>query len=452
MIMGVPLLLTLLSGCIGGDEPLPLDDTSSLSFLPPTLIDPGQYQSHPAYGYPTNGMLPVSTDGETRVVNDDGTIQWFRPAGKPLPATLTGMTAVTQVDGASGGAGIAVFGPLAFIGGRSAGPLNVVDISNPEAPVLVGSAADVPVRDADPILYPDGRLVVITTAGGREQFATDVTDPANPKNLVAFETANGNHNIAVVPGTPIVYNSGSGDTIDIVDYTDPEAPVALGTFKSSGCHDITFFLDIDREMFRAYCAGYSTSQIWDITNPAAPEFLIAVDYPNVQNGVPVAGGTLPDSGRDMPLSFSHLAMVSHDGNVLVVGDETGGGAANACDVYANAAGTTVSGPSGNLWFYDLTDEMNPILKGHLSPNAAEAAGGSCTAHFGRVIEDTGMLVMGFYAAGVLLVDFTDLDNPRIVDRLDHTLDPTSSIWDVQYHQGYLFTGDMSRGMDIATFL
>lgn len=446
VVVAIPLLLTLLAGCITDEDPV---TDLTLTELPAIgKVTPGLYESHPAYAYPTTGMLETAAEGaETRIVNPDGTITWLNPAKKELPASIGTIEGVTHVDDGVGSAGIAVFGPLAFMGGRGQGPLQVVDISDPTAAKIVGTADNVPVRDADTILYPDGRLVVITTSGGTEQFVTDVSDPANPEHIATMDTDGGNHNIFVVPGTPIVYNSGG----KIVDYTDPENPLMAGEVEGTGgCHDITFFNDNERSMYRAYCAGYSVSQIWDTADPLNPKVLIDIDYPNVQNGVPVVGGMLPDTGMDAPLSFSHLAMVNHDGSVLIVGDETGGGAINGCDVGVNAAGTTVSGPYGNLWFYDISDEQKPVLKGHVSPSFVDALGGSCTAHFGRVIEDTGLLVMGFYAAGVALVDFNDLDNPAIIHRFDHPTDPTSSIWDVQYHQGYLFTGDMSRGMDVLT--
>jgi hypothetical protein len=271
-------------------------------------------------------------------------------------------------------------------------------------------------------------------------FATDVTVPADARMVAEFETEHGNHNIAVVPGTPIVYNSGGGGKIDIVDFSDPERPVQVGTFQNgNGCHDITFYISAAQGKFRAYCAAYPETEIWDIADPQAPVMVKEIPFPRVA------------ADRALPMSFSHLPMVNHDASVLVVGDETGGGGLNACDVYAEApvVGTT-SGPYGNLWFYDITDETDPVLHGHVSPSFTDGLGGSCTAHFGRVIEETNHLVMGFYAAGVVLVDFTDTDSPRIVDRLDHADAPTSSIWDVWYYQGYLFTGDMSRGMDVMT--
>jgi hypothetical protein len=463
-LLTLALVAVALAGCTD-DADNPGGTPIAQEGLPHTA---GLYQSHPAYGFPTNALLPESDGTTFRHVAADGTVHWYRPVHKGLPGELGGLEQVAHVEGTSTGGGIAIFGPLAFIGQRTQGPLEVIDISDPTSPVKVGEAPDVPVRDADTILFPDGRLIVITTAGGSDQFAADVTDPTAPHLVGSITTEHGNHNIAVVPGTPITYNSGGSGTIDIVDWSDPENPVQIGTFQNGeGCHDITFFIDRDAEKYRAYCAGYPETQIWDIADPTAPEMLVRVPFPSVEQGLPVVGdGATDDLGVVFPLSFSHLAMVNHDASLLIVGDETGGGAINGCDYYSDAV-PNQSGPLGNLWFYDLADEMAPQLVGHLSPSFLDALGApggvpdpdglpfsaldflaSCTAHFGRVIEDTGFLVMGFYAAGVVLVDFTDPANPLLVDRLDNG----GSVWDVWYYQGYLFTGDMSRGMDVGTFV
>lgn len=462
-----------LAGCLD-------DAQDELSSELPGFLAEGLNTAHPGASFAGFGVaaaLPETPDGRMRDVRDDGSVVWYKPAYRGIPDVLTRIEPVASVDGPTTGGGIAVFGPLAFIGGRTQGPLQVVSIIDPANPVVVGVAEDVPVRDADTILFPDGQLVLITTAGGTNIFATDVTDPAKPTLVGQVETVEqggANHNIAVVPGTPIVYNSNK----QIVDFSDPAEPKLLGAFEGGGrCHDIAF--SIDRAAGRAWalCAGYEQTQIWDIHDPLAPELVVAIDYPSVDKGLPVVGEQLDDAGvpqdaggQDVPctsvpnpaggsistpcstsaafpLSFSHLAIVNHDASVLIMGDETGGGGINGCDFYAEGAdGQTYSGPVGNLWFYDITDPENPDLRGHVSPGAADADGpqGSCTAHFGKTIEDKPYVVMGFYTAGVVLVDYSDLSNPRIMDRWDEDGD----IWDVQYYQGYLFTGDMTRGMDV----
>jgi hypothetical protein len=448
ILVALSLMAVVFAGCVGDDSEI-VDAVSNIVYES-LVATAGQSAAHPMYNYPTNAELPVA-ENQTRV-EVDGQVQWFRPVGRDLPSQPETVEPLTRVEGTGTAGGIAIFGPLAVYGqrGNSSPDMTIVDISDPMNPIVTARAEETPVRDADFIAYPDGRLVVISTAGGGSQYVTDVTDPYNPVFVTAFETPHGNHNIAVVPGTPLVYNSGSAGTIDIVDYTNPAEPVVVGEFvNGDGCHDITFY--ITNETQRAYCAAYPESEIWDITDPVVPVMVIEIPYPSIDKGIPGAGALSPvpnDDATQFPLSFSHLVMVNHDASILIVGDETGGGSINGCDVYATAAGTTVSGPVGNLWFYDITDETNPVLLGHVSPEAfddpADPAG-SCTAHFGRLLEDTGYLVMGFYTSGVVLIDFNDAANPVIVDRL---VQEGSDIWDVQYHQGYLFTGDIGRGMDV----
>ncbi len=440
--------------------------------------------SHPSYGYGVNSALFETPDG--RLYEDVGEARkWYATPFYGTPGNIGTLEPLANTEEANTGGGIAILGGLAFIGGRGAGPLYIYDIMDHQAPRLLDTVEDVPVRDADTILFPDGRLIVITTAGGRNIFATDATDPTNATHIADFEVPGSTHNIAVVPGAPIVYDSGR----DIVDFSDPENPVLVGKAPGSGtCHDIAFHIDTSIDKVWALCAGYSNTEIWDISNATAPVIISTIAYPSIDKGLPIVGGALDDEGvpQDVtrpasdvvcpvlpgpvsnvacpisaahPSSFSHLAITNHDATVLIMGDETGGGGSNQCDFYYEGPdGTTHSGPIGNVWFYDITDPQNPDLRGHVSPSATDAdppgpapgavppvdRGGSCTAHFGKVIEDTGFVAIGFYSAGFVLIDFNDLDNPRIADRLDQGGD----IWDVWYNRGVLYTGDMVRGMDV----
>ncbi|MGB0652196.1 MAG: LVIVD repeat-containing protein [Thermoplasmatota archaeon] len=438
-LLAVGLLTVVgLAGCIG-------DDDADADELPAPRaaddLDLPYWDSHPEFGYATYGA-----DGEG--LPD----AWLPPAHRGLPDELGALAHLTHVPGlglaaglvgqsdsggGGGGAGIAVFGHHAYVG-ATGGPLNVVDISDPADPEVVGSL-DVPMRDAETIAYPDGRLILVSTAGGGTVYVTDVTDPTAPALLVEIEMAYTSHNLAVLPGTPILYNSpSSGVATDIWDLSDPEQPIlALDWENGAGCHDIMWYLNATEGKFRGYCAGIGVTQVWDITDALDPKVISEIG--------------LPDS---TPLSISHLAMVNHDATVLVVGDETGGGGAPACDYYLEnpVTGETQSGPSGNLWFYDLADETAPQYVSRLSV-AAYHSHATCTSHFGRIIEQTNHLAMSFYGAGVILVDFNDVANPRIVDQWRPIgLDAAGPgiTWDVWYYQGYLFTGDIQRGMDVLT--
>ncbi len=410
------LIVPLLAGCLAGDEPASLPAPAPDYLLP-------YVGSHPGYAYATYGA------------QGDVPAAWEPTPHRGLPDTLGSLAHLARAD-VAGGAGIAVFGHHAYVGSQG-GPLSVVDISEPEAPRTVATL-DVPMRDAETIAYPDGRLVLVSTGGGGTVYVTDITDPAKPTPITQIDMAHTSHNLAVVPGTPILYNSPSGGgSTDIWDLSDPGKPIlALDWDNGRGCHDIMWYINATEGKYRGYCAGLSVTQIWDVTQPLAPTVISEIGLPS-----------------STPLSISHLAMVNHDATLLVVGDETGGGALPACDYYLEnpLTGETFSGPSGNLWFYDITDETAPDYRSRLSV-AAYQSHATCTSHFGRVIEDTNHLAMAFYGAGVVLVDFNDVDNPRIVDQWRPiAADGAPGVtWDVWYYQGYLFTGDTTRGMDILT--
>jgi hypothetical protein len=105
-----------------------------------------------------------------------------------------------------------------------------------------------------------------------------------------------------------------------------------------------------------------------------------------------------------------------------------------------------------VFFYDVTDEATPVLRGWINPGSHftynAASGTSCTAHIGRMVptEDTDLVAMSFYGGGVGLIDFTDPSNPFFLASWQ-----TAAPMDVWYYNGYLFAGDASHGVDVLTF-
>jgi hypothetical protein len=60
--------------------------------------------------------------------------------------------------------------------------------------------------------------------------------------------------------------------------------------------------------------------------------------------------------------------------------------------------------------------------------------------------------MSYYGDGVILLDFTGIDeaNGHLPKVIDQYVD-NSNTWETWYDNGYLFTGDLERGMDVLTF-
>ncbi len=437
LMLAMLIASSALAGC------LTADDSDSLGA--PAFDLAGTNDSHPAFGFPTANSLPEG--------DEDLPVGWAKLPARALPETLEGLTSVAHVPGVPSGAGVAVFGHLGFVGAYDTDSLQVVNLMDPENPEVVGEVA-ARAGDVDTIAYPNGRLVAVTATRGENMLVVDVTDPTQPEIISVIETGTGNHNLAVVPGTPVLYNAaskGAGVGTEIYDLSDPVNPVLVQTWENGySCHAQSFLIDRELDLYRGYCAGVQYTQIWNLTDPLNPSVISEIPFPVA--GLEAIG---EQTGGIAPVNFAHLAMANHNGTILIVGDETGGGAGPGCDVYAHAAGSTLSGPLGNLWFYDITDEANPVLKGGLSVNAFDAVG-SCTAHFGSVIEDTNHLVMAFYTGGVALVDFTDAANPVIKDQWNARgpADACSlcATWDAWYYQGYVFAGDIDRGMDIISFV
>ncbi len=429
-----------LAGCLDNTPDTPDLDPAGITgtFVP----GPG---SHPAYGYPTAADLPTAGEDGPGLPDD-----WRKPLPLPIPEPITGFNHLGRMGGVSSGAGIAIFGPYVYVGAYDSDAFWVLELDDFSQPRLRGFT-ETKAGDADVIAYPDGRLVVVTATRGSSMLVVDVTDPDDPYLISVIDTIHGNHNLAIVPGTPIVYNTGSDGqegSVEIYDLSDPVNPVLVQDWpQGASCHAASFYVNADEGRYRGYCAGVEITQIWDITDPLNPTIISSMPFPT--------GGQDFGIGGVGPVAFSHLAMPNHDGTVLIVGDETGGGAAPGCDAYAEAGGSTISGPLGNLYFYDITDETNPVLHGHVSPGA-ETQRGSCTAHFGGIVEDKPLVVMAFYTSGIVLIDFEDLDNPRIVDTWGRTEtdQPCTlcGVWDAQYYQGAIISGDIDRGLDILSFV
>lgn len=454
-------LSTILAGCIGADTDLG-DPTNE---LPGGLFARGeplwhapQDFPHPAFGWGTLTNPPEGAD-----VPD-----WWKPIpAVDLPETITGLSHLTAgKDVVPHGGGFAAFGSLISMP-TFWEDTYILDISDPGAPEVL-SVIEKSTRGAVMIPYPDGRLVTVY-ATSNDLLVYDITDPTQPKDLFTIEPTQGSHKLGVVPGTPIVYNaasSGGGNAAEsivpdmakgvteIYDLTDPENPVHVMDFENGySCHHVYFHIDAAEGLYYAICAGKAMTQIWDITDPLAPVVVSNVTHP-LGEPFPSLGGTTA--------TFSHFSILNKDASILIVGDEPGGGQLAACDVYLEIGDMSFSGPMGNLWFYDITDLENPTLVGWYSPTnhfptnppSTEQGGplegiAGCTAHHGRLIPDPegrDIIAMPFYGAGTVLVDFTDPANPIQMDQFNDN----TNTWEVWYYNGYLFTGDLSRGMDVFT--
>ncbi|MFA5862361.1 MAG: hypothetical protein WDA16_11775 [Candidatus Thermoplasmatota archaeon] len=443
----------LAAGCVAPSAILNKNSVApDLALLPSatSLWPDHENEPHPSYGWPTL-THPATSTGEVPA--------FWKPIPEANVTKITGLKHITATPGITKGAGIALFGSLALVPADSGKDSYVVDISNPEKPTILSTyPVNNSERGAAFMPFPDGRLYAIVATGPGFDVV-NLTDPRNPYVLTDVKPLTGGHKVGVVPGTPIVYNANSNGgggplplgaaavlesqaagVTEIYDLSDPASPVLVQNFKNGyGCHHIFFWIDETKDKERAICPGIQMTQIWDIKDPKDPKVIVSI---------PVHYGVAGGPSASIPLmAFSHFGILDEKGEQLIVGDEMGGGGV--------PPGCTAPGaPTGALWFYDVKDEKNPKLEGWFSPGTFLASKpgndpmASCTAHHGRLVPDPEgkrqLIAMAFYGAGTVLVDFTDPMMPQLVDQWD---DGTNT-WEAWYYNGYIFTGDLARGMDI----
>jgi hypothetical protein len=318
------------------------------------------------------------------------------------------------------GAGLLVDGDYAYATGLGDG-LAILDVSDPQAPETVARHESY-ARDVALLDVGERTLVATATDPGSHMNVLDVTDPENPTFVESVDVGTGTHNVAAVEDGDLFYNSGSSYSygIEIVDASDPGNPELVKTWEAiPSCHDIETYPDEDR----AYCAGRSATFLLDIADPLEPEVLGKID--------------------DEQIRLHHWAVATPDHRTLIVGDEDFS-ADEACGSGTHTPVASVGGDDGALWFYDITVPSDPVQVGKLTPPEAGGSG-YCTSHFGDMVEGTSLLATGWYGAGVVLVDTGDPGYPTVVEQWN----PDGvDVWDVQHRDGYLYTGDRARGMDV----
>lgn len=116
-------------------------------------------------------------------------------------------------------------------------------------------------------------------------------------------------------------------------------------------------------------------------------------------------------------------------------------------------------PGGGLHIYDITNELAPIKTSVFVPpivNSFMQSGSyhQCTSHVLRIYEDQGIMTIAWYLAGTWVVDVSDPANFRAIGYGNATATDgrRANTWAAKLHNGYIYTNDLNRGVDIFRYL
>jgi hypothetical protein len=202
------------------------------------------------------------------------------------------------------------------------------------------------------------------------------------------------------------------------------------------CHDVTAYPSVG--LLAGACGSYGL--LVDIKNPEKPVRLDAVS--------------------DTNFSLWHTAVFSNDGSKLVFTDEWGGGTSPMCQA------SSMMEMGGNT---TLTITADRKLKqgAYFKIPTAQSAQENCVSHNGGLIPVPGrdIMVQGWYQGGVDVIDFTDPNKPFEIGFFDRgpadepsAEGDTTAInrqrgtiggsWGAYYWNGYIYSSEMARGLDI----
>jgi hypothetical protein len=194
--------------------------------------------------------------------------------------------------------------------------------------------------------------------------------------------------------------------------------------NSTQCHDITAYPEVG--LAGGACGGYG--HLLDIRDVANPTRITAVNDPN--------------------FSFWHSATFSNDGSKVLFTDEWGGGSQPRCratDKYEWGANA----------IFTIENDSQMVFTSYYKMPAAQTPFENCVAHNGSLIPVPGrdIMVQAWYQGGVSVFDWTDPANPKEIAFFDRgPMDSTKLVsgghWSSYWYNGYIYSSEMSRGLDV----
>ena len=391
--------------------------------------------------------------------------------GELPPTPLAPRENVEYVGGDNGftGGHVAIESGRLYLGSYGNG-MRIYDISNPADPTFLGKYTPGLRADAPPdAAVFDGRHIAVLNGTSRTHSALppdartdrteflDVTNPASPKLLWTFgpdQVDGESHNGDIVDSRRLYLPSGGrgAQGLRIYDLSplvgtpngapanifrgDPTALWEASPFRGdkpvgaafTHTHDIEVYVNHPVEGLGArdiallaeggnYAGNGDTGSVFviDITDPRNPVVLLRWLH---EKGV-----------EHHPIRYHHeVQLLESDPSVMLVTDED---LHNGC---GNAGGITALRLSPSLTSAtELSEWFVPF--GTPAP--------VCSVH---VFSSEGSLVfLGSYNAGLQVVDYADPANPR---QVGHFIAEGATSWGALFHRGYVYVGDMSRGLDV----
>lgn len=264
-------------------------------------------------------------------------------------------------------------GNYAYMGSYNGTGVMIIDISNPSAPKMVGYYNPTEGGRFQDVIVINGIGYFSSESRGGVHIV-DVHNPAVPILLSQINTDNNGfpnvHEEFVADG--VLYEADSRtNVIKVFDVRDPRNPVFVRDIQTTDTRFIHAIVAVNGRLFTSGWGG--RTDIYDVRNilTTGPVLLGAVE-----------------SG-----SSSHASWPSNDGKLLASARETA---------------------DGDVRLFDISNPANPVL---LALITAQSLGfDAFSAHNPYIVGN--LLIVSWYQAGVVVIDITNPQQPRLAGRYD----------------------------------
>ena len=442
-------------------------------------LDPVRNVALPCEAVSTPGLVPRSAKNIAHVANVCGFVG-------------------TDIEFQSRRAADGTVHDYAFVGSMGGGT-RIFDVTDPAHPVEAGRYTD-PGYQNDVAVSGDWLVLGFDSLGvsgatseclrtkgsgtqGQTRAGVDIVRLNFDRETARFRTelvdcylsslgSAGAHTTTIHPsGTYLTVNT-SFNGIEVVDLATATLLRTIPEAVADDAHDVSF----SRDGNTLYSAGLDSTRILDVTDIANRPATVKATIPNAP--------TAEQGGDGQAIQLSHQSDTSSDGKVLVITDEAGGGITETrCN--EGASGKIGAAHFWNLavaparklgsWLYPnpvlAPDPLAPALATigrteractiHVFRNGGNGSGGpgEIAPGFDGVSRLPGrQLVTGHYGAGTWWVDFSGPSSSADGVAEDSrstwgntrgwSVMPGAETWSAKEYKGFVYTGDMTRGMDV----
>ena len=290
----------------------------------------------------------------------------------------------------AGAAAIEIVGDYAYIAAFTDDGIEVVDISDPTAPISVGRILDDATTELNGAwdMQVVGNYLYVTGFTDNGLEILDITNPISPVHVGALSDSGATELLAAsgiqVSGNYAYIAGFTDDGLEVVDISNPALPVHAGSLLENATTSLDGAFGVELNGNYAYVTAYNNDaiQVVDITDPLNPAHVTVVldnattelngprDMEIIGNYLYVAG--LLDNGIEV-LDITNPALPVHH---LAIADTVSLELSGAAELHVSGDYLYVGAFfDDGVQIFNISDPSNPIAAGSITDNGTTALDG-----------------------------------------------------------------------------